>query len=267
MSLSPLALIVRAPGTNCDVETAHAFQLAGARVETVYLPRILERPGLLDAAQIFCIPGGFSYGDDIAAGRIFARHLTGRLEDSLLRFRDRGHLILAICNGFQVMLQSSLLIQDNVGGTTIATLTHNESTRFEARWVRLRVGQTRSVFLQGLETLELPVAHAEGRFAVASRERLAELRERGQCALHYATNPQTVDEAQGMMRSPGYPANPNGSVDDLAGLSDVSGHVLGLMPHPERFVDPTQHPEWTRRRRDLTPDGLSLFQNAVRYFA
>jgi phosphoribosylformylglycinamidine synthase I len=251
--LSPRALVLRAPGTNCDHETAHAFERAGGIARRIHVRALVQRPALADDFQIFCIPGGFSYGDDVASGRILALELKTRLADTLLRFRDRGGLVLGICNGFQVLLQTGLLLADPETGTPRAALTHNASGRFVARWVGLTAEPGRCVFLHGLGSLELPVAHGEGRFVARSAAALAELDASGQLVLRYAGGPH------------GEPANPNGSALDVAGACDTTGRVLGMMPHPERFIDATQHPAWMGRLvADAPGAGLAIFTNAVK---
>jgi phosphoribosylformylglycinamidine synthase subunit PurQ / glutaminase len=250
--LAPRALVLRAPGTNCDLETAHAFERAGGIARRVHVQALAERPAAADDYQILCIPGGFSYGDDVASGRILALELVTRLSDMLLRFRDRGGLVLGICNGFQVLLQTGLLLTDEAGQRQ-ATLAHNRSGRYVDRWVRLRCQPGNCVFLHGLTTLELPVAHAEGRFVARSAADLESLAAAGQLPLRYAAD------------AGGVATNPNGSVADVAGSCDPTGRVFGLMPHPERFINATQHPAWHGR---LDPDaagsGLAVFVNAVR---
>jgi phosphoribosylformylglycinamidine synthase I len=247
---SPKALIIRAPGTNCDEETAAAWQMAGAAAETWHIRRVLEAPEALDRFQVVTIPGGFSYGDDLGAGRILATKLAA-LGEALARFRDRGGLILGICNGFQVLVRSGLL----PGGGIAATLARNDSGRFESRWVRLGQSPGHTPFIADSEPIELPVAHGEGKFLTARPEDLASLLSRGQVVLRY------VDESGQPAAS--YPANPNGSAGAVAGICDATGRVFGLMPHPERHVEPTHHPRWTRRAPRAEGDGLRLFRNAV----
>ena len=252
----PRVLILRSPGTNCNDETAHAFSLAGGQPEQVHIQCLLDAPERLDAYQIFCLPGGFSYGDDIAAGRVLGNQVRLRLADACRKFRDDGKLVLGICNGFQVLLKTGLLdVEDDQGPT--ATLTRNDCGRYEARWVRLAASPGKCVFLSGLDDLELPVAHAEGKFVARDDQAMQQLEQAGRLVLKYrsASGCGQVD----------YPANPNGSECDVAGICDTTGRVLGLMPHPERFVDASQHPQWTRREIQR-PDGLPLFENAVRYF-
>ena len=173
--MSPRVLILRAPGTNCDEETAFAFERAGAVAEPVHVHRLLEQPGLIDAFQLLCIPGGFSYGDDIAAGRILGVQIRLHLAESICRFRDADKLILGICNGLQVLLKSGVLLPDDDAGP-VATLTWNDSGKFEDRWVNLCRSGTSCVFLSGVERITLPVAHAEGKFVTrdaATLERFA----------------------------------------------------------------------------------------------
>jgi phosphoribosylformylglycinamidine synthase len=236
----------------------------------------LESPRRLAEFQVLCIPGGFSYGDDIAAGRILGNQIQHHLADALEDFRASGKLILGICNGFQVLLKTKLLASPDDRGPS-ATLTLNDSGRFEARWVRLGVEPGKCVFLQGIDEMELPVAHAEGKFVVRDEEVLQRMDEAGQLVLRYRPYDQQIPIAatqrvageplaRGYDEHVPYPANPNGAMGDVAGVCDATGRVLGLMPHPERFVDPTQHPRWTREPAREAGDGLRVFQNAVRYF-
>ena len=252
---APRVLVLRAPGTNCDEETAAAWQLAGAYAETWHVGRLLEDPTSLDRFQILTIPGGFSYGDDLGAGRILATRMGHALGDALRRFHDRGGLIAGICNGFQVLVRCGLL----PGGQPPcpATLADNDSGRFEARWVRLLPRPGLSPFVAFQEPIELPVAHGEGKFLLADERAIDALDSNGQIVLKYADldNRPTQD----------YPANPNGSLGAAAGVCDRTGRIFGLMPHPERHVRGIDHPRWTRLAGKV-PDqgaGLQIFQSAV----
>ncbi|MBN1394489.1 MAG: phosphoribosylformylglycinamidine synthase subunit PurQ [Pirellulales bacterium] len=247
---TPNVLILRAPGTNCDAETAFAFQRVGAKTETLHVNRLLERPALFEQFQILCVPGGFSYGDDLGAGRILGNQLQHHLAEQLKRFKDDEKLILGICNGFQVLLKSNVLLETNGSAAPPATLCWNDSGRYYDGWVRLEVKGNKSVFLAGIERMYLPVAHAEGKFVARDERTLDDLDAAGQLALRYAA----AD-------------NPNGSMADVAGVCDSTGRVLGLMPHPERHIDPTHHPRWTRGEVGPEGDGLRMFRNAVGYFA
>jgi phosphoribosylformylglycinamidine synthase len=251
----PRAIVLRAPGTNCDEETAEAWQRAGADAEIWHINRLLESFAALDCCQILTIPGGFSYGDDLGAGRILAARIGTVLGEALQRFHDRGGLILGICNGFQVLVRSGLL--PGGAGRCAATLAHNDSGHFEARWVRLLPRPGHSPFVSFSEPIELPVAHGEGKLVTADPACLKRLDQAGQLVLRYGDNEHLPTQD--------YPANPNGSMYAVAGLCDASGRIFGLMPHPERFVVPWHHPRWTRRRDALNPrgDGLRIFEGAV----
>jgi phosphoribosylformylglycinamidine synthase len=251
-------IILRAPGTNCDTEAAFAFERAGGRAEILHVNRWLEAPRLADEFQVLCIPGGFSYGDDVAAGRILANQLRHHLANSLAAFRDAGKLIIGICNGFQVLIKSGLLDSDDAHGQG-ATLTWNEGGRFIDRWVSLKTtGGDKCVFLAGVQQMYLPIAHAEGRFMARDAATLERLERGGQLVLRYVSGPAGEQDPQ--------PFNPNGAQADVAGMCDATGRVFGLMPHPERFIDRTQHPQWTRLAPFEEGDGLRVFKNAVRYF-
>jgi phosphoribosylformylglycinamidine synthase subunit PurQ / glutaminase len=258
---TPNVVIVRAPGTNCDAETAFAFQQAGAKAEILHVNRLLERPSLLEEFQILCIPGGFSYGDDIAAGRIFGNQMQHHLADQLDKFKSDGKLILGICNGFQVLMKSPVLLDSDLKKGPAATLTLNDSGRYEDRWVQLAVKGSKCVFLKGIERMYLPVAHAEGKFVSRDEDTLQQLDSAGQLVLQYVSQ-----QTAGTVPVP-YPENPNGSQADVAGICDSTGRVFGLMPHPERHIDPTQHPRWTRGEAGTVGDGFQIFLNAVQYFA
>lgn len=256
---TPRVLILRAPGTNCDGETAFAFHQSGAESDVIHINRLRENPALTRQYQVLCIPGGFSYGDDVAAGRILANQLRHHLADAIAEFKEAGKLVLGICNGFQVLIKSGMLLQTE--GAAVATLTWNDSRKFEDRWVDLAVASSQSVFLRGIESMYLPIAHAEGKFVVREERQLQQLNAEGQLVLRYASQ-------QGEWSGPlAFPENPNGSVANVAGISDDSGRIFGLMPHPERYIDRTQHPRWTRGEGRDPGDGLQVFRNAVQFFA
>ncbi len=244
----PKVLLIRAPGTNCDQETAYAFELAGAATHTVHVNALLAAPHVLHEHDIFCIPGGFSSGDDIGAGQVLALQIKNHLLDELQQFRAAGKLILGICNGFQVLIKSGLLVPPDEQGNRV-TLTWNDNGRYIDRWVRLSPVGDHCVFLRGIETLYLPIAHGEGRFVARDESTLAQIYSRVKLSLRY------VDHVGS--------DNPNGSVQDVAGLCDETGRVFGLMPHPERHIHRTHHPRWTRLPSHTEPDGLALFRNAV----
>ena len=246
-------LILRAPGTNCDVETAFAFDRAGSQVELVHVNQLIRGETRLAAYQIMVMPGGFTYGDDISAGKILANEVRLKLGEDIRRFVEDGGLVLGICNGFQAMVKAGILGESSHDGPPPLSLTGNDSGRFECRWVYLTANrESPCVFTRGIDTMYLPVAHGEGKL-VAEPAVLQRLK----VALYYS------DES-GDIRV-GYPHNPNGSTDSIAGICDESGRVFALMPHPERFVRWTQHPRWTREPGRENGDGFRIFQNAVEW--
>jgi len=246
-------LILRAPGTNCDVETAFAFEQAGAVVSTTHVNRLIRGEQRLAEYEILVVPGGFTYGDDISAGKVLANELRLKCGEDIKRFVDDGRLILGICNGFQVLVKTGVLPGLPGGDSSLLTIAANDSGRFECRWVYLGVNrESPCVFTRGIERLELPVAHAEGK-VVTDLEVLPGVN----TVLCYA-------DRTGNSQA-GYPCNPNGSVGNIAGICDPSGRVFGLMPHPERYVRRTQHPQWTRGISRERGDGFQIFVNAVNW--
>ncbi len=250
---TPRVLILRAPGTNCNEETAYAWEQAGASCETWHLSRLLADASQISKFQVLTIPGGFSYGDDLGAGRIFATRLGTVLGEEVRKLRDRGGLILGICNGFQVLVRAGLLPENSEIGPV--TLTRNDSGHFEDRWTRLAPVPGRSPFLTSAEPLEFPSAHGEGKFLTKSAEDLERLQQAGQIVLRY------IDAEGNPTQS--FPQNPNGSAGAVAGMCDPTGQILGLMPHPERHVLPYHHPRWTRSELRAEGDGMRLFRSAV----
>ncbi len=259
--VKPRALILRTAGVNCDAEMVRAFALAGAEPTLLHLHALIDDPSILDGHHLLGFPGGFSYGDDIASGRVFAARLRTRLYPALKAAAERSVPMIGACNGFQVLVQVGLLPgaspwPESPPAQTCA-LSDNASARFTDRWCRVEPdAASRCVWTRGLggfaaELLMLPVAHGEGRFVTDTPETLARLQKQGQVALRYHSDD-----------------NPNGSADDIAGICDPSGLILGLMPHPERYLDWTHHPFWTRldpsAMQPETP-GLRMFRNAVEY--
>lgn len=257
-------IVLRTAGTNCDREAAFAFRNCGASVESVHINQLFQGRARLDDFHILVIPGGFTYGDDIESGRILANELRLRLGEDLCRFLGDGKLMIGICNGFQVFVKAGILPgpldegekKQHAAGQR-ATLINNDSGKFEDRWCYLKP-EGKSVWMKGLEEIMyFPVAHAEGKFVPQSEDVLNKLRYNGQIAFRYCT-------AEG--GKPVYPQNPNGSVDNIAGITDRTGRVLGLMPHPERHFLTIQHPFWTRLGRNgRYGQGAKIFQNGVDY--
>jgi phosphoribosylformylglycinamidine synthase len=250
------ALVLRAAGINCDVETQYALQLSGAQAQRIHINAIIENPDLLKTFHILVIPGGFSYGDDVAAGKILANQIIHHLSDRLNAFIKSGKIVLGICNGFQVLIKTGILSKTEPNGKQQLTITNNDSGRYEDRWVYLEPSSKKCIFLDAGKRIYLPVAHGEGKIVFENEGVLEKLKKDDRIAFRY------VDENG----KPGsFPINPNGSTDSIAGLCDSTGRVLGLMPHPERFIRFTQHPHWTRLKDKTRADGRTIFDNAVRY--
>jgi len=264
----PKALVLYGYGLNCDYETQFALNRAGAEAVRVHTTELLENPAAIWNYHLLAVPGGFSWGDEHGAGVILALRLKLALGSALQEFIAAGRLVIGICNGFQVLVNLGLLPGlEGRPGERLAALIPNDCGNFRDAWVHLKVTPSRCVFTKGLDHLELPIRHGEGKF-FAAPEVLAEIRDKGQIALKYAT----ADGAEAAGR---FPDNPNGSLLDIAGVTDASGLVLGLMPHPEAHVTSFQHPTWTRekeawrRRNQPYPEqegaGLAVFKNAVDY--
>ncbi len=252
-------LVLAGFGINCEAETAHAFSRVGGTPRIVHLNDLIAEPTILESVQILAVPGGFSFGDDVSSGRILANRLRYRLAEPLDRFVQAGNLAIGICNGFQVLVKMGLLPQLSGEMRQEVTLTHNDSGRFEDRWVHLvRDSKTPCVWLDGIDILELPIRHGEGKFLAPDGEHLTQLQEAGCLALRYA-------DKNGAPAAGHYPENPNGSMDDIAGLCNPTGRIFGLMPHPEAFVDRTHHPQWTRQSLPEEGAGLAIFRNAVKH--
>ncbi len=251
---TPQALVLRAAGTNCEEETARALRLSGAATEVLHINRLLEAPQRLEDLEILVVAGGFSYGDDVGAGRVWGLELRHSLAEALQAYVARGGLALGVCNGFQVLVDSGLFGATDDSGARDIALTNNASNHYECRWVELESQSCACPWIEAGERMPTPVAHAEGRFVVKDEATLARLKAAGQIALTY------VDPAGG---EPGYPADPNGSVQHIAGICDPTGRVLGLMPHPERNLDPWNHPRWTRMGARTEGEGLSFYRRMV----
>lgn len=259
-------LVITGYGVNCEVESAHAATLAGSdQTDIVFFSDITAGRTRLRDYNFLIFPGGFLDGDDLGAGQAgairwkYAATADGEpLLDQLKAFLAQGGLALGICNGFQLLVKLGLL--PALGGAYFerqATLSNNDSGRFEDRWVHV-VANPRSpcVFTRGLDRLDLPVRHGEGKIIARDDKTLADILAADLVALQYA------DPATGLPTQR-YPENPNGSPHAIAGLTDPSGRVLGLMPHPEAFNHPTNHPGWTRGEKPIL--GVAILENGVRY--
>lgn len=262
----PKTLVMTGYGINCEEETKYAFEQVGAPADIVHINDLIDRRQKLEEYQILAFPGGFSYGDDLGAGVALANRIRNNLQDAMQEFVAQDKLILGICNGFQVLVNLGLVPALNERyEDKQAALLHNTSARYSDRWVDLTF-ENSSPWTHGLHTLRLPIAHGEGRFYAAPTT-LARLNEKGMIAARY-----TEGE---ICRHFSLPANPNGSVEDIAAITDESRRILGMMPHPERAIDFTHLPHWTwlkeysRREGKELPsegDGLQIFRNGARYF-
>jgi phosphoribosylformylglycinamidine synthase I len=289
-SAKPVVLIITGDGLNCERETAWAFRLAGADCDLVHIGDILSRVRRLADYEALAFIGGFSNGDHLGAGTVQATRFRHSLREDLQRFIAQGGPIIGICNGFQTLVKMGILpgdlpriqpearpgIQSGMrpgvppgtradadGWTRNATIMANDSGRFEDRWVHLIVNpDSPCIWTRGLKRLFLPVRHGEGKFIMAEQGKLDLLESNNQVAARYAT-------AQGVPTQD-YPENPNGSQRAIAAVCDPTGLIFGLMPHPEGFISPYNHPSWTRDAalgRPLPPEGegLAVFRNAVDY--
>lgn len=253
----PRVCVLRTDGINCDNETFYAFEKAGAECCMVHVNQLRKGEEKLATYQILALPGGFSYGDYVHSGKILAVELTSFLKEQLFEFVNAGKLVLGICNGFQVLVRTGLLPYRNLGEIK-ATLMANDSGHFECRWVNLLVERSHCVFTRGMEgsVVCVQAAHGEGKF-YTDPSTLEEVEKRGHVVFRYADTdgrPTVI-----------YPANPNGSLNAIAGICDSTGRIMGMMPHPERYVEKTQHPNWRRMPHDTVPHGLAVFRNAVEY--
>lgn len=249
-------LVLTGYGINCDIETEHAFKLAGAEAKRIHINDLIENKSLMENFQILAIPGGFSYGDDIASGKVFANKMKYNLSETLQKFVADGKLVIGICNGFQVLAKLGLFPVD--GNDQKTTVTFNDSGRFEDRWVYLKSNKaSKCVFTKGIEKIYLPVRHGEGKFMTDNQETMNKLEQRNQIVLQYADDEGNPTDK--------YPLNPNGSMKNIAGICDETGRIFGMMPHPEAFLHKTNHPRWTRENLPEEGQGLAIFRNAVEY--
>ncbi|HUQ84822.1 MAG TPA: phosphoribosylformylglycinamidine synthase subunit PurQ [Candidatus Limnocylindrales bacterium] len=262
----PKVLIFSGYGLNSEEETAYGFELAGAAPDIVHINDIVDGKYKLDNYQILSFPGGFAYGDDTGAGNAYANKIKNHLWDAVNRFVKKDKLVIGICNGCQIVNNLGLVpaFSGDFGDRKVA-LSNNDSARFITRWVDLKVNSN-SPWLSGIETLSLPIAHGEGKF-ITSDEDLTKLQKNNQIALQYIKGE--------MSTYLDLPANPNGSTDEIAGITDETGRVLGLMPHPERGMFFNQLPNWQLTKEQLVRQGkklptegpgLQIFKNAVKYF-
>lgn len=267
----PKVLILVGYGINCDYETEFAFQKAGARADRIHINELIGREKNIEDYQILFVPGGFSYGDELGAGKVLANKLRLNLEDQILQFIKDGYLVGGHCNGAQVLVKAGFVpaIDGNYRIQT-ATFTNNDSNRYEDRWVTLKSISKKCIWTKNLPIMRIPVAHGEGKFYSKDPKLIDKLKENDQIALAYVM-------PDGNRANRTFPFNPNGSIEDIAGICDPTGRVFAQMPHPERYTSLTNNPQWTREVRKLLHEGnglekinwdgegLLLFKNAVQY--
>jgi phosphoribosylformylglycinamidine synthase len=249
-------LVLRTAGTNCDYETQSAFEFCQAYADRAHINELAAKKNKIFEYDILALPGGFSYGDDIASGKILANEIKYKLRDNLQKFALKGNPIIGICNGFQVLVKMGLLPNPNVFEQTV-TLSHNDSNKYECRWVYLQTQKNSNcLWTKNLpDIINLPIAHGEGKFIPKDKSVLDELNKNNQAVFRYC-------DKKG--NPPQYPLNPNGSVEQIAGICNKEGNILGLMPHPERYVFALQHP----LRESVEGNfgwGKVIFQNAVNF--
>lgn len=267
--MSAKVIVLSGYGLNCEEETLHAFQHNGVDGVIRHINDLIESPKELDDYQILAVPGGFSYGDDTGSGNAFAQKMKLSLWDALEKFVKRDTLTIGICNGCQILSNLGLVpaIKGKYGERSVA-VTYNESARYQCRWIDIATSSNKSPWLKDITQMHVPVAHGEGRFMMDANT-LKTLQDNGQIALRYV-------HADGTSANGQFPYNPNGSLDDIAGITDETGRVLALMPHPERGMYTWQRDDYTelkdtaqRERKPLPEesDGMAIFQNAVKYFS
>ena len=257
------ALVITGFGLNCERETAAACALAGAEPELVHLNDLLSGERKLESYHLLCFIGGFSFGDHLGSGTVFANRVKFHLRDQLQKFVDDGKLVIGICNGFQTLTRLGMVpALDGDYFTQTAALAHNDSGVFRDDWCTLKADpESPCVFTKGIDLVRLPLRHGEGKF-VADDPVIAEIEKRHLAAVKYVNADGTPATT--------FPANPNGSINAIAGICDPTGRVFGLMPHPEAFLSPFNAPDWTARQQNgplpAEGEGVRFFRNAVRFF-
>ena len=259
-------IVLSGYGLNCEEETLFAFKHSGLDGDIVHINDLIESPALLDQYQILAIPGGFSYGDDTGSGNAFAQKMKLALWDDLRKFVERDTLTIGICNGCQILVNLGLVPALNAYGERDVAVTYNASARYQCRWIDMKI-ENDTPWFKGIETLHIPVAHGEGRFMMED-ETLESLKKNGQIAARYIKNDGSYADGE-------FPYNPNGSGFDIAAMTDTSGRVLAIMPHPERGMFAWQRDDYAElkdaaQRKGLelsdNSDGIRIFQNAAEYF-
>lgn len=253
MKTKPNVCILRSDGTNCDEDLLHAFEKAGAKPQLVHVNQLRNKEKNLKDFQILALPGGFSYGDDIASGKVLAVELMSFFKDELQNFVDKKGYVLGVCNGFQTLIRTGLLPFTTLGKMSV-TLTNNDSGHFECRWVKIKAEKSRASYFDDLDLImDVSVNHGEGKI-FTDEQTLQKIEDENLVVFRY------VDTSGKPTQH--YPENPNGALHAIAGITDKTGRIVGLMPHPEKFVDMDQHPNW-RRGTFPIPHGLPFFDRIV----
>ncbi|PIS15982.1 phosphoribosylformylglycinamidine synthase I [Candidatus Roizmanbacteria bacterium CG09_land_8_20_14_0_10_41_9] len=262
----PNVIVLSGYGLNCEEETKFAFELSGSKAEIIHINDLIQKPSIFDKYQIMAVPGGFAYGDDTGSGNAYANKLKNHLWEKIENFVRKDRLVIGICNGFQILVNLGLLpaFDKNYGNRQVALL-HNNSARYTVRWVDLKI-ENNTPWFAHIKTISLPIAHGEGRF-FATSEILSKLKKKKLVAARYVKREICTYQS--------LPANPNGALDGIAAITDESGRILGMMPHPERAIFFTHLPHWPllkeqylRNKKSLPKfgPGLQIFKNAVSYF-
>lgn len=266
--MQPKALVITGYGINCEEEIAFVFANSGAKSEIVHINDLIAGDKNLEDYQIAAFPGGFSYGDDTGSGNAMANKIRNNFEDRILKFAQGDKLIIGICNGFQILTNLGLVpAVDKKYGERQAALMHNKTARYECRWIYLKNNSSKCIWTKGIDFIHAPIGHGEGNF-YATPEILKKLNDNEQIAFRYVKEDQSPANGE-------YPFNPNGALEDIAGVCDPSGRILGMMPHPERFNSFTNEDGWEEKKEALIRKGeklpqegmgMKIFKNAVNYF-
>jgi phosphoribosylformylglycinamidine synthase subunit PurQ / glutaminase len=267
--MTPKALILTGYGINCEEESAYVIKEAGGEAEVVHINDLIDGHKKLDNYQMMFFPGGFSYGDDTGSGNALANKIKNNLKEEILSFAQKDKLIIGICNGFQMLANLGLVpaLDEKYGERSVA-LMHNKTARYDCRWVHLKMTSEKCIWTKGIDCIHVPIAHGEGNF-YAEPEVLERIKSQDQVAFKYV-------KPDGSEANNELPFNPNGALEDIAGICDESGRILGMMPHPERFNCFTNEDGWEKEKEKLIREGkelpkkgagLKLFKNAVQYFA
>jgi len=266
---TPKALVITGYGINCEEETAFVIRKSGGEAVIMHINDLIENPKKLEEYQMMAFPGGFSYGDDTGSGNALANKIKNNIAEEIIEFAKKDKLIIGICNGFQILSNLGLVpgLNGNYSDRKVA-LMHNKTARYECRWVHLKMTSQKCIWTKGIDQIHVPIAHGEGNF-YTEQETLEQLKAGDQLVWKYVKEDGTPANRE-------FPFNPNGAMEDIAGICDESGRILGMMPHPERFFCFTNEDGWEKEKEKLIREGktlpkdgagLILFKNAVNYFA